>query len=258
MAYIQSERPYVASVHHPAVVWQLLIAGHPVVPSGPYFNDSEEAARSICDDECLSKTMADARAHYAPDVELSGIIKNILRYVCAGLIKHCGFGLVCDDFKSEMHVRIGNEALDMQARELIDELYRTRTFSPNHKRWIELEQAQSIEVVRRYSEVLEWACQANEELCQIIKAEVQVACEDGPPCLAVLLVLEVQLMEDFIDLSALGRRTAVILNTVLLRFVRPEEQRQLFRAVHNIVRSAIVEAEAEEQKLEESKQVTIK
>ncbi|MCJ1472243.1 hypothetical protein MMC13_000890 [Lambiella insularis] len=243
MAEIESESVYTVTDRADDVWCNFLMAGQHVIPSGPYFDvhDTDEMAQSMCDMEYLEAIMAATHAEYGQGQELTGFAKNILRYICAALLKHAGFAAACDYFERHPYVAAIYGSLHNQGLELIKELYATQAFSPNHKRWLALEQKQSIQVVDHYPVVLEWACQANEDLVERISVAVKYAGDRGFLRCDDVVALEDELVEEFIDLSALGRRQAVILNTIRLRFVRKEEQLELFSRVHRILEHAMEE-----------------
>ena len=240
--------PY-ASAKKPIDILRLLIRQTQkfVIPAGPYFNFKSPDSRpqSTYDGEYFADIVAEIRR--GKGGELTGTAGNLLRYVIAGLVKHNGLFTFCHDFEGNEDLQHGCEALTEDADTVLAELYRGETLTDDQLKWIKSEQAQTIQVVERYPEVLDAVCWANQRMVDVVSYKARSSEKTGQARIEEVRWLWVKVRETYIDLAAVGRVNSSTLNTVRPRYQIYREQDELCNDLldflEHLVRSAPLESE---------------
>ena len=158
--------------------------------------------------------------------ELTIASRNIVIYICAGLLKHKALSKRYPGL-DEHHDPVVQQfqTFHNQGLAAIHEAFRSHMITPAQMEWIEAEQARSIKVVTRYPEVLDEACEANDNMIQSICGRAEQAWRlNSRDSIEVFLGSITDLSTKLIDLKVYGRPSSKILNTVLPRFRKVEEQ----------------------------------
>ena len=216
-----------------------------LIPCGPYFDfqfDDGAEARSKPILQHLDLQVTSACDNYGSGQEPEAVGRKMLRYICAGLMKHEGLAGMANTLDSESSANDSFEMLRMSAESAIQDAF----ISPGkvtlaQKEWMALEQRLSVSLVTEYSEVLMEVSNANngllDRLISLCAAEKFCTREQH---IGGLFNFQATLKNDYINLAAYARSVEV-LNTTAPRFKVNAQQQQLKQTMDSIIQQHLAQ-----------------
>lgn len=219
MPSILEPTPY-PTADKPSDVVKLLEDGKPVVPAGPYLQCQSGGTAChpppapMCNLSMLDGIVSNCEKIFGRGVSLKSVSRNVVQYICAGLLKHRAFATRSRDLDIY-------QELKEQGEDAIKEAFKFNgMLTDAHKRWIVGEQARCVSVVTGCLEILDEACLENDSLVKAMK-ELKIRVEESAPegterdDLVRWMLTEID--TSYIDVRAYARRSTQ-LNTLAPRF----------------------------------------
>ena len=237
---------FLVSAHQPSEI-AVLLKYHAVVPAGPYYglDNNGSCPSHMCDLDRLRSSTSEVTEMYRKSArsELTTASRNIIIYICAGLLKHKALLNRYPGLDERRDPVVQFQTIHNQGLVAIHEAFSSHTITPAQRAWIEAEQSRSIKVVTRYPEVLDEACETNNSMFHSMYRMVEkVESVMSRTRIEFLLTTISDLSTNYIDLKVYGRPSSKILNTALPRFRKVKEQeehkRHALEFLHNKLEAA--------------------